>query len=50
MKQTVQPWVWDIVEKHGITEKEAAKMLQWAVDQVHIAAALYAASTLPRPR
>lgn len=39
----IPPWLPDLVKKHGITEKEAAEMLQWAFDQAHIAAAIYTA-------
>jgi len=45
---TVPSWLPDLVRQHGITEKEAAEMLKWAFDQVHIAAAIYAVARPPR--
>lgn len=41
----IPPWLPDLVRRNGITEKEAAEMLKWAFDQVHIAAAVYAVAS-----
>lgn len=39
----VTPWHKQFVKDQNVTQDEAAKMLKWAFDMVHVAATLYAA-------